>query len=118
MSLAEKLREQFWEMEKKFAEKHKEESKEEEEKKKQELLQIIMEIANVKAVLRETRVYKLPWGTYYNSVIQLIDGDYVSHVFNVDYKTPEEMRRKVKLEILRYLSMKRILPKEVMYKVW
>ncbi|MHA1589953.1 MAG: hypothetical protein ACTSVA_05025 [Candidatus Njordarchaeales archaeon] len=86
-----------------------EEIRRKEEERKKFLRQIIMELHGVKVLLFETKVWKFKWGESYSSVVALKDGDYVSKPFTVDYKEDQEFKRKLTIEILRYLSLKRRL---------
>ncbi len=117
-SLTEKYKEYLKKRQKEISRKIRKEIKRKEEEKKKFLKEILSGAKNVKILLLETRKYDYPWGTVYTSVVRIKDGDYVSHPFNIDYKDEQEFKRKLKLEILRYLSLKRKLGLEVVSKLW
>lgn len=76
-----------------------------------------MEIQGVRIIIREVHRVDLPWGRHYIASCQIVDGDYVSHVFQVPFRDAEELRKNLERDILLYLRTKRVLGDRVAKKV-
>lgn len=71
------------------------------------------DVGQIRVIIREIHRADVPGNPHYIASVQLVDGDWVSRVFPVDFKNLDELRRKIALEIQLYLSAKQLYGERV-----
>lgn len=75
------------------------------------------ELAKLEIIIREVHPIVTPWGRHYIASVVIKDGDWVSHVFQVDFKDINELHEKLMKDLHMYLNLKRSHGEQVARRV-
>lgn len=78
---------------------------------------IVDQINNIVIIIKEIHRIDTPFRKEYIAGVQVKDGDWISHVFHVNFTTVDELHQKIMTDIINYLNMKKTHGEDIAQKV-